>query len=179
MRVLIFVLLTAVVGRLEAKSESNTEEGCPSPCGCGWSHYSDFRHTEGHDSCVMFFPAISGSTNPWQDSKTACENHGGHLLTFASGKMGLPAFAADLIPVDAHGAFVGCTQMAAASNIARDWSWIDGTDTTNLNCGPEGGFSGCGVWSLGEPKYVDLVLLRLRDTGGSVTVLSGVFIPPA
>jgi hypothetical protein len=38
------------------------------------------------------------------------------------------------------------------------WSWSDGTNASNLNCGPP---SGCGPWTPGQPKCVS-TSLRFR-----------------
>ncbi len=38
------------------------------------------------------------------------------------------------------------------------WSWVDGTNATNINCGS----SGCGPYGPLEPKYVSLLLYLCR-----------------
>ena len=48
---------------------------------------------------------------------------------------------------------------ASAATIAS-WSWVDGTSSSNLNCGAT---SGCDLWISGEPQYVWLVGGKDRD----------------
>ncbi len=37
-----------------------------------------------------------------------------------------------------------------SSPATQGWSWVDGTNASNINCGA----ASCGPWALSEPKYV-------------------------
>ena len=121
---------------------------CPSPA---WSFYSD-DGTEGHDSCLLFVPTAV----PHPVANSTCPINS-HLATMASESnlYGLLSFA-NLVPsATANQYFIGCHQAKRASLPARGWSWFDGTDSSNLNCGDgvlSPGVSQCGVWLPGEPN---------------------------
>ena len=128
-----------------ALCETEVSSSCPP----GWVFYLD-DGSEGTDSCVLI-SATTAST--WAAANASCPI-GSHLLTVrsASSAVGLLPFATSLY----HGAgqlvYVGCFQDAAALSRAGSWSWVDGTDASNLNCGDGSGGNGCGLWNASQPR---------------------------
>jgi hypothetical protein len=53
--------------------------------------------------------------------------------------------------------FVGARQAVNSLKPFTGWSWVDGTDASNLNCADYLCSTG-NVWSYGDPKYVVQVL---------------------
>ncbi len=129
------------------------------PCpDASWIHYTD-DGTEGHDSCYKaVFVDIVDVTMSWEQAKAACPATvyaGSHLITFSgshppndfTSATGLLGHAmAHLITRTYY--FVGCKQSATATTVSSGWSWIDGTNAGNLNCGG----AGCGAWNSNEPN---------------------------
>lgn len=120
----------------------------PCPNDGTWHWYQD-DGTEGHDSCWK-----SGATSGnWAtDRDTKCGP--GHLITFGGSSKFTGLYAAILYHYrrrdDRLLAFsIGCSQSHAATSTGQNWTWVDGTPASNLNCGP--GSNGCGLWAPGAP----------------------------
>lgn len=95
-----------------------------------WAYYRDTTGVEGHDSCVWVSPYALDS---WSEASASCPS-GSHLATAAASTsdVGFLPFAAS---VAAGGtAYMGCSQSFSSYFQARGWSWVDGTDASNLNC---------------------------------------------
>lgn len=116
-------------------------------CPTGWTLFAN-DGVEGHDSCIKLFTTGLAYTA----ANTACGTHGGHLITYMNtGQGGLSATAAGL----ASGTFtIGCSQTASATTRGTAWTWIDGTDAANINCGTGLGAQGCNLWGTGYPRCV-------------------------
>ncbi len=129
---------------LTGMCETEVSPLCPN----GWVFYSDADGSEGAQSCVWVSTAVAES---WADASTSCPS-GGHLLTVKSSvpRSGLFAFAAALVQGNTW-MYIGCSQSSTASQRGSGWTWVDGTDASNLVCGDG---MGCGLWALNEPKYV-------------------------
>jgi hypothetical protein len=114
-------------------------------CPPGFSFYQDRGNTEGQQSCLFVTAAAASYT-----AVAALCPPGTHLLTIGSSSKssGLQAFAGSITTA----AFIGCSQASTATSRGSGWSWVDGTPSTNLNCGSGSGAEGCGVWNAGEPK---------------------------
>ena len=46
--------------------------------------------------------------------------------------------------------WAGCSQAPDSTAKGQNWTWVDGTPASNLNCGP--GNNGCGLWGFGYPN---------------------------
>lgn len=115
-------------------------------CPAGWSLYAD-DGSEGSDSCLT-----TSSSNPtWPMASRACPS-GSHLVTVRSftsgGSTGLLHF---LSTETIFNVWMGMSQSLDSVVRNRGWSWVDGTDSVNLNCGAANDV-GCGVWGRIEPK---------------------------
>jgi len=64
-----------------------------------------------------------------------------------------------------------CSQSGSASQRAAGWSWVDGTDASNVNCGSGAGGDGCGAWNVSEPKYVDALMAAAPVTIDDIVML--------
>lgn len=111
-------------------------------CPPGWLYYTDYDGSEGQDSCVRLFAGVTG----WATASTSCPL-GSHLLTSSTGsaQAGIIRYTSSIRRTNLY---VGCSQASDATDIISGWSWVDGTASSNLNCGA----SGCGIWGEGEPK---------------------------
>lgn len=130
-------------------------------CSDGWTLYEDLMGTEGSPSCIQYFP----SGLPWNAALTACSSLPNsidpHLLTVAYSGKPTPT-GLDLLSVCARlsggaPAWLGAYHSWSLNNLGQGWSWIDGTSSTNLNCG--NGRDACDDWSCSqsgncEPKCV-------------------------
>lgn len=114
-------------------------------CWNGWSYYTDTSGTEGRDSC---YRGIAATPPTWTVAQSICPIRS-HLLTSASTSESTGLIAHHLTSIYSWH-LVGCSQSPTATLKTTGWSWVDGTPSTNLNCGS----SGCGVWQNIEPKYV-------------------------
>ena len=115
-------------------------------CPPGWAYYRDIANTEGgRDSCLKVSAHVTW--DGWNGALHGCPA-GSHLLTVTSSErtIGLMGFAASIAPFPVY---IGCSQSPSAFYVQREWSWVDGTPATNLNCGDT---PGCGIWKSGEPK---------------------------
>lgn len=112
---------------LQLTSPCSAAYACPS----GWTLFTD-DGVEGHDSCIQVFNTTGLA---YADANAVCASNGGHLLTFAnpSQASGLPVASIALSPSTTFR--VSCSQSASASLVGAGWSWIDGTDGGNVNCG--------------------------------------------
>ena len=123
-----------------------------SQCPSGWVHYVD-DGSEGLNSCLYLSRHWATS---WSEANTACSTlaAGAHLATvLGTGQTTkLMAFVASLAP--GVSVYMGCSQSPSATQRGAGWSWVDGTNAANLNCGSGNGGEGCGVWNAGtsEPK---------------------------
>ncbi len=120
-------------------------------CPAGWVFYKD-DGTEGYDSCVYFSSTAASS---WSNANSSCATlaANSHLLTIgAVGTSKLLAFASSLFHSPGSFAFVGCYQQSSAMLRGRSWSWVDSTDSSNLNCGTGIGAEGCSLWNATEPN---------------------------
>lgn len=142
--------------------EAELSSRCPGP---GWVYYQDVSGQEGKDSCLLF---SSYTVTSFLVAAASCPA-GSHLLTIGAGQLqyynSTAATTSSLLTFalsTSAGRFtwIGCSQNAAATGKAQGWSWIDGTEAGNLNCGSGNGL-GCGIWASGEPKYGGLPLLQL------------------
>ncbi len=122
------------------------EREVSSLCPSGWAFYSDADASEGMQSCVWL---SSATVTSWTSANTSCPS-GGHLLTVTSSvaTSGLLAFAATLIS-NSTSSFIGCSQSASATQRGSGWTWVDGTNASNLDCGTG---IGCGLWTSTEPE---------------------------
>ena len=122
--------------------ETEVSSQCPS----GWAFYSDVNGSEGYDSCVLVSTSTAAS---WTAASNSCTS-GSHLLTVKSpvATSGLLTFATSLV-ASSENLYVGCSQATGASERGTGWTWIDGTDATNLACANG---LGCGIWASSEPK---------------------------
>ena len=46
--------------------------------------------------------------------------------------------------------WLGASRNLSSPSMFQGWAWVDGTNSSNLNCGGPG----CGPWTGNEPKYV-------------------------
>lgn len=140
------LFINDATGTISGSAASLCEQEIGSLCPPGWLYYKD-DGTEGTDSCIQRYPVVGGNWN-----RAMC-GFGSHLVTFrgSSKTSGLSA----LVTASGTGSsWLGCVQSGSSSQVARGWTWVDGTPADNLNCGTETGGSGCGLWSASEPKYV-------------------------
>ena len=122
--------------------ETEVSPLCPS----GWAFYSDADGSEGTQSCVWVSTATAAT---WTAASTSCPS-GGHLLTVTPSvaASGLLAFATSLVQGNAW-LYIGCSQSSTATQIGAGWTWVDGTDASNLACGDG---AGCGLWATIDPE---------------------------
>ena len=140
---------------------------CPTGSSDAWTWYID-DGTEGFDSCFLLSSATSGSLT----GAAALCPPGSHLITFGGSEKSSGLFYSVISTyqgvMSGSGVtpWVGCKQSIAAARVGEGWSWIDGTDSTNLNCDVNG-WSGCNLWNSfapndGTPIYV-LAETHLHD----------------
>jgi hypothetical protein len=104
--------------------------------------------SEGQHSCLK----LSSTTHNFAASRVDPCPVGSHLLTLKGSNplSGLFAFA-NTLTVDEY--WLGAFQSYTATNRNRGWTWVDGTDAANLNCG-EVDTLGCNLWSF-EVRIID------------------------
>ena len=120
---------------------------CEAQCASGWTYFAN-DGVEGQDSCIRLFSVAL----TYSDAQLNCASLEGHLLTVktSSKDTGLMAAAGALSTSATF--MVGCSQASSASQRGASWSWIDGTDAANINCGNFVGGESCNLWASGEPK---------------------------
>lgn len=132
-----------------------TFSASPSPlvCPAGWARYVDTDGSQGSDSCLIVIPGASD----WGSANASCPT-GSHLVTIRGSRPSAMFSVVYSLAVDSGMQHVGlgCSQVSTARERAAGWSWLDGTDDSNLNCpGPlAAGGNGCGLWSqiVGQPE---------------------------
>ncbi len=122
--------------------ETEVSPLCPS----GWAFYSDADGSEGAPSCVWLSTTAAAT---WTAASTSCPS-GGHLLTVTSSvsSSGLLGLAISLVQGNTW-LYIGCSQSSTATERGSGWTWVDGTDASNLACGDG---VGCGLWASSEPE---------------------------
>ena len=93
----------------------------------------------------------------WEEAKVSC-TPGSHLITFNSRVLEASSLLTAVLPYVAslspRSLWVGCQQSPTALFPLRGWSWVDGSDASNLNCG--NGVGACGMW-LRSPSTLPVV----------------------
>lgn len=115
-------------------------------CPAGWTLYAD-DGTEGGSSCVL-----ATSTNVyWSTAITGCPS-GSHLLTLKTSNPAgtFPTFLKTLVSFSSMRYWLGGSQAYGQPYRNVGWSWIDGTNPANLNCGA-GNAIGCNLWYAPDP----------------------------
>jgi hypothetical protein len=120
-----------------------------SQCSSGWTYVED-DGVEGTDSCIRAF--VMGFN--FSQAQNYCVSQGGHLVTFRGFSNTSALFLATMALNTTSRVIIGCQQAIDATTRGTQWSWVDGTDAANLNCGTGIGREGCGLWKFNEPKYV-------------------------
>jgi hypothetical protein len=123
-------------------------------CQSGWTLYVD-DGSEGQNSCFRHTPTAVAN---WAAARSACPT-GSHLLTMKASTWSSTGIGSAVASIFTGTLWYGCSQSSTATQKAVGWSWVDGSNAANLNCGTGNGGEGCGVWSPGEPKYVFQVAL--------------------
>ncbi len=122
--------------------------------------YTDVVKQEGGNSSCLFYVSTSVS---YDSAKESCMSVGYHLLTTAAwekrstGDQTLMYYARDVV-VGNTGAWWWMGGERTGTVATSGWSWVDGTDSGNLNCG-----RGCGgVWHASMPDNSGAVENRLH-----------------
>lgn len=122
---------------------------CSQSCPSGWTVAADDGN-EGHDSCLKLFLDNNGIT--WSGARDACVTAGGHLFTVRNTNKNSALLATAAALSTSTPFFIGLSQSSSATLRNTGWSWVDGTDAGNVNCGS--GADGCGLWGTNYPKCV-------------------------
>ena len=142
---------------------------CPSVSNPAYAiaQYYDWQNIEGAHSCLAF-SAVTTEQNPTVGNnlcQNATFNPSAHLLTSlqsvpinvtGSGLLSVAAALAWPFMCSASGFRTSYPEFriglftATGSSTPTAWAWVDGTNSTNVNCGVHG----CGIWSPSEPRSV-------------------------
>lgn len=136
-------------------TESVTPSESPSPtsalqCPSGWTRYYDRDGAEGTDSCLV----IVGGASGWGSANSSCPASS-HLITIRGSRPSALYSIVFAMAMQAGGSVgLGCYQASTAIKRAAGWSWVDGTNASNLNCRGDlaNGGNGCGIWSAIGPE---------------------------
>ena len=148
--------------RVDKSSAAGAPFCCPTIDYNSWTSdtYVDTSGSEGAHSCLAYNPSSVGSS-PFVTLNQACQSvmaPNAHLLTSAqtlaiwpNGNAGVLSAAAQLSQrTNCAGnlQFVIGADVGYGSTRATQWVWADNTNSSNVNCGPQG----CGLWKPNEPS---------------------------
>ena len=140
---------------------------CPSLSNPAYAvaQYYDWQNIEGAHSCLAFSAVTTASSYTTRNSlcQTATFNPSAHLLTSVqsvpisltgTGLLSVATALAWPIMCSTSGFLtsnaeftIGMTTVTASS-APTSWSWVDGTNATNVNCGVQT----CGPWGVSAPR---------------------------
>ena len=132
---------------------------CPIPTAPNYytGGYADVSGVEGADSCLALY---SRGQPGFDVASAACSSNftqGSHLLTTLQTRAA--ADGSDLLSTaltvsqtvipSCNAQIVIGARVPTASTTATTWTWVDGTNASNLDCGAQG----CNLWFPGNPRY--------------------------
>ena len=113
-------------------------------CPSGWTYFYDSAGIEGHDSCVW----LSSGSALWSDAVIACNaiGMGAHMLTTSQVGSADPGLKTFIRQHWSNSDIALGASWPGNSNVSDagwgQWSWVDGTNSSNLNCYA----LGCNLW---------------------------------
>lgn len=126
-------------------------------CPAGWTVYRD-NGVEGHDSCLMY----NSTVVPFATASAFCPS-GSHLVTVKAANTSISLLYNSILLlsnfyVSSTKVWLGATQARLQPYKNYGWSWIDGTNATNLYNGVNNvtayglWTSSGGAWAQGQPE---------------------------
>ena len=146
---------------------------CPVVFWSGWTtgFYVDKYGVEGAHSCLAYYPNHASTfdlNNALCRSNVGYDDPNAHLLTSKQSRNIAPwdsGLLSTAVALYAQG-YPGCgptPEFAIGANttiapfgpvVAANWTWMDGTDASVLNCW----ITGCNLWKPTDPKYAATVI---------------------
>lgn len=119
-------------------------------CPSGWAPYFD-NGVEGHDSCLVY----NSATVTFATALASCPS-GSHLLTMGASSGSISHLFNTMLGLSGYytnglATWLGCSQVWGQPYKNVGWTWVDGTNNSNLYTGVNN-ITGYGAWRSLQPK---------------------------